>query len=83
MRHWVFFIFLVITTGIVACISKAPSSASSDERRLLELHEAGLKAHIDRDIEALLATQAEDLRAFESRRDFASSKQQPIWPEIG
>jgi hypothetical protein len=76
MRHLVFFIFLVITTGIAACISNAPSSASSDERRLLELHEAGLEAHIDRDIEALLATQAEDFVLLNRGEISLPSKQQ-------
>jgi hypothetical protein len=60
MRHLVFVLFLVLTSGITACTSMAPNSPSSDEHRLLELHEAGLKAHIDRDIDALLAKQAED-----------------------
>ena len=33
---------------------------SADERNILALHEAGLKAHMDRDIDALLAIQADD-----------------------
>jgi ketosteroid isomerase-like protein len=60
MRHVVSCSLLVLAAGMAACTSTAPSSASSDERRLLELHEAGLKAHIDRDIDALLAKQADD-----------------------
>jgi hypothetical protein len=60
MRHTALCFILIVTTGVAACASTAPSPPSSDERRLLELHEAGLKAHIDRDIEALLATQADD-----------------------
>ena len=51
---------LVLTIGIAACATTAPSSTVSDERKLLELHDAALKAHIDRDVNALVATQADD-----------------------
>ena len=76
MRHLVFLLFMVMATGITACTSMAPNSASFDEHRLLELHEAGLKAHIDRDIDALLATQAEDFVLLNRGEISLPSKQQ-------
>jgi hypothetical protein len=45
---------------IVACTPQAPSSLASDEQELLELHQAGLTAHLTGDIDALLAGQADD-----------------------
>jgi hypothetical protein len=60
IRHLALLFSIVLSTGIAACAAKAPGSIASDERRLLELHEAGLRAHIDRDIDALLAMQADD-----------------------
>jgi hypothetical protein len=39
---------------------EAPRSSAADEQALLRLHEAGLKAHMDRNVDALLATHADD-----------------------
>jgi hypothetical protein len=39
---------------------EAPRPSAADEQALLELHEAGLKAHLDGDVDALLASQADD-----------------------
>lgn len=60
MRNFAVLLSLVFATGMTACTSKAPGPTPSDERRLLELHEGVLRAHVDRDIDALLATQADD-----------------------
>jgi ketosteroid isomerase-like protein len=76
MRHLVSCFLLVLTLGTAACTSTARIPASSDERRLLELHEAGLKAHMDRDIGALLATQAEDFVLLNRGEISLPSKQQ-------
>jgi len=48
-------------SACTAAHREAPTRASAaDEQALLKLHEAVLKAHIDSNIEALLATEAED-----------------------
>jgi hypothetical protein len=39
---------------------EAPRSSAADEQALLRLHEAGLKAHLDSDVDALLAPQSDD-----------------------
>lgn len=44
----------------VACTTEAPSSLPSDEQQLLELHQAGLTAHLKRDVDLLLGGQADD-----------------------
>jgi len=44
----------------MACTSGPSSSLSADEQRLLALHQAGLTAHLQGDIDALLAKQADD-----------------------
>ena len=76
LRHLMLFFFFVLTNGTAGCASTASTSAFSDERRLLELHEEGLKAHIDRDIGALLATQAEDFVLLNRGQISLPSKQQ-------
>jgi hypothetical protein len=47
-----------------ACASTNPEQASrsiaADEQALLKLHEAGLRAHIESNVDALLATQSDD-----------------------
>ena len=60
MRRFVFPFLLVLAAGMAGCTSKAPGSTAADEQRLLEMHAAVLKAHMDRDVDALLAHQADD-----------------------
>lgn len=60
MRHLLPSIVLVLAAGMPAHATESAGPASTDERRLLALHEAGLKAHMDSDIDALLAIQADD-----------------------
>lgn len=60
MRRTIVLCFVVFTAGLASCAPKAPGSTAADEQRLLELHAAGLKAHMDRDVDALLAHQADD-----------------------
>ena len=45
---------------LVACTSETSPSFSADERQLLALHQAGLTAHLQGDVDALLADQADD-----------------------
>ena len=51
---------LLLGLLLVACTPQAPSSLPSDQQQLLELHQAGLTAHLAGDIDALLAGQADD-----------------------
>jgi len=51
--------FLVIAFVAAHAASGAPSQLQ-DEASLIAMHEAGLKAHLDRNIDALLAHQADD-----------------------
>src|SRR5688500_2779708 len=53
--------------------SARPTSA--DERSMLALHEAGLKAHMDGDIDALLAIQADDFLLVDRGEVSSPSKQ--------
>jgi len=51
---------LLLSLLLVACASETPPSLAADEQQLLELHQAGLTAHLQSDIDALLAGQADD-----------------------
>ncbi len=53
-------VLLLLSLLLVACTPQAPSSLPSDEQQLLELHQAGLTAHLAGDIDTLLAGQADD-----------------------
>lgn len=58
-------LLLLSLLTLTACASDGPDhgqplNRAADEQALLKLHEAGLKAHMDGDVDALLATQAED-----------------------
>ena len=59
MKRLTALVLLLGAASLPAC-SFTPSSDGSDEAQLLELHRAGLQAHIDGDVEALLAEQADD-----------------------
>lgn len=60
MRALVFLASLLLAACSAVDGVDAPRSSVADEQTLLRLHEAGLKAHRDRNVEALLATQADD-----------------------
>jgi hypothetical protein len=51
---------LLLSFLLAACTSGPPPSLATDEQQLLALHQAGLKAHLQNDIDALLASQADD-----------------------
>ncbi len=67
-------VLLLCTASLSGC-SFAPSRNQSDETELLELHRAGLQAHIDADVEALLAEQADDF-VLVNRGELASPSRQ-------
>lgn len=60
MRHLLTSLVLLLVAGVPAHAAESTAPASADERRLLALHEAGLKAHMAGDVDALLAYQADD-----------------------
>jgi hypothetical protein len=51
---------LACAVGLSSGASEPRSSSSSDEERLLELHRAGLRAHLESDVESLLALETDD-----------------------
>jgi hypothetical protein len=56
-------LLIFLCCAISACTTNDPRDAQSvadDHQELLRLHAAGLKAHLDSDVEALLAAQADD-----------------------
>ena len=74
MKGLVALVIVLCATSLPAC-SFAPSSSPSDEAQLLELHRAALQAHIDGDVEALLAGQADDF-VLVNRGELASPSRQ-------
>jgi len=52
--------FCLMALVLAGCMPDAARSPAAEVQRLLELHQAGLQAHLDGDIDALLAHQAED-----------------------
>jgi hypothetical protein len=74
MKRLAALVLLLCATSLSAC-SFAPSRNRSDEAQLLELHRAGLQAHIDGDVEALLAEQADDFVLL-NRGELASPSRQ-------
>ena len=69
------FILLLFASAPVLAIEPAPPP-SEDERRILALHEAGLKAHMDGDIDALLSTQSDDFLLVDRGEVSSPSKQE-------
>lgn len=67
---------LVAAAGLCACGSGESRSIEADRQRLLLLHEAGLQAHRDGDVEALLRHQAEDFYLVDGGAVEVLSKQQ-------
>jgi hypothetical protein len=51
---------LLLALLFASCTSEVPTSPPSDEQRLLDLHQASLSAHLNGDVDALLAGQADD-----------------------
>jgi len=66
---------LVIAACVAACTSEAPPT-SADEQKLLELHQAGLRSHVEGNIDALLATQADNFVLLNRGEISSPSKQQ-------
>jgi Domain of unknown function (DUF4440) len=60
MRNLLTCFVLLLVAGVPAHAAESTRPMSADERNILALHEAGLKAHMDGDIDALLAIQADD-----------------------
>jgi ketosteroid isomerase-like protein len=60
MRNLLTCFVLLLVAGFPARAAESTRPMSTDERNILALHEAGLKAHMDGDIDALLANQADD-----------------------
>jgi hypothetical protein len=60
MRNLLTCFVLLLVAGVPAHAAESTRPMSTDERNILALHEAGLKAHMDGDIDALLAIQADD-----------------------
>ena len=75
MRHLLPSFVLLLFAGMPAHATESAGPASADERRLLALHEAGLKAHMDSDIDALLAIQADDFLLVDRGEVSSVSKQ--------
>jgi hypothetical protein len=74
MKRLAALVLLLCATSVSAC-SSAPSRNRLDEAQLLELHRAGLQAHVDGDVEALLAEQADDF-VLVNRGELASPSRQ-------
>ena len=51
---------LLLALLLIACASAGSTSLPSNEQQLLDLHQAGLTAHLQRDVDLLLAGQADD-----------------------
>jgi hypothetical protein len=60
MRKLLTCFVLILVAVVPAHAAESTRPMSADERNILALHEAGLKAHMDGDIDALLANQADD-----------------------
>jgi hypothetical protein len=60
MRMLAALLFLILAGCASTNSDVAPRSTLADEQALLKLHEAGLRAHIENDVDALLATQSDD-----------------------
>jgi len=75
MRYLPISFVLLLVAGAPAYATESARPTSADERRILALHEAGLKAHMDGDIEALLAHQADDFLLVDPGEISSPSKQ--------
>src|SRR5687767_5590129 len=86
MRKLLTCFVLLLVAGVPAHAAESTRPTSADERRILALHEAGLKAHMDGDIDALLANQADDFLLVNRGEVSTPSKQDrrdswvPTWP---
>jgi hypothetical protein len=76
MRQLPLLLSLVLAACAAARTSEAPQPKSSDEQKLLELHQAGLNAHIEGNIDALLINQADDFVLLNRGEISSPSKQQ-------
>lgn len=82
MRNLLTSFVLLLLAGVPAHAAESTRPASADERRILALHEAGLKAHMDGDIDALLAFQAEDFLLVD-RGEISSLSKQDVRDFLG
>jgi len=75
MRNLLTSLILLLLAGAPAHAAESARPTSADERSILALHEAGLKAHMDGDIDALLAIQADDFLLVDRGEVSSPSKQ--------
>src|SRR5687768_2870466 len=75
MRDLLTSFVLLLLAVVPAHAAESARPASADEQRILTLHEAGLKAHMDGDIDALLAFQADDFLLVDRGEVSSLSKQ--------
>ncbi len=75
MRDLLTSLVLLLSAAVPAHAAESTGPASADERRILALHEAGLKAHMDGNIDALLANQADDFLLVDRGEVSSLSKQ--------
>jgi ketosteroid isomerase-like protein len=82
MRNLLTSFVLLLLASMPAHAAQSARPAPADERRLLDLHEAGLKAHMDGDIDALLAFQADDFLLVD-RGEISSLSKQDVRDFLG
>ena len=82
MRDLLTSIVLLLLAGVPAHAAESTRPASADERRLLAIHEAGLKAHMDGNVDALLAFQADDFLLVD-RGEISSLSKQDVRDFLG
>jgi hypothetical protein len=75
MRNPLTSFVLLLVASVPAHAAESTSPTSADERRILALHEAGLKAHMDGDIDAFLAIQADEFLLVDRGEISSPSKQ--------
>ena len=75
MRDLLTSFVLLLLAGVPAHAAESTRPTSADERKILALHEAGLKAHMDGDIDAFLAIQADDFLLVDRGEVSSVSKQ--------
>ena len=75
MRDLLTSVVLLLFVGVSAQATESAGPMSADQRSLLALHDAGLKAHMDGDIDAFLAIQADDFLLVDRGEISTPSKQ--------
>lgn len=82
MRDLLTSFVLLLLAVVPAHAAESTRPASADERSIVALHEAGLKAHMDGDIDALLAFQADDFLLVD-RGEISSLSKQDVRDFLG